>query len=773
MFIGSSVKRKEDPRLLRGRGRYLDDVALPGALHLAFVRSPHAHAVVTDVTATRARSLPGVVAVMTAGDLALPPILAEFRGEGYRNVGWPALAGERVRFVGEAVAVVVARNRYAAEDAGDLVEVRYAPLPVVATADRALQTDSPCIHDGVPGNVYFRRTYTCGDVEEVFARAPVVVSGTFCHQRLSGSPLEGRGIAADWDATNGLTVWASTQIPHVLRTGLARFLGLPESSVRVIVPEVGGGFGPKMTLYPEDLVACAVARRLARPVKWIEDRRENLLTMTQAREQTIEAAMAVDRDARILGLRARVVCDTGAYPTFPVTAILEPMGTAQILPGPYRVPAYSYMIAAVASNKCPSGAYRGVGMGVGTFVVERLMDKAAEATGLDPAAVRRTNLVRPEEFPYTSASGLVYDSGDYHKTVTAALSVFDYAGARAAQVRYRAEGRLVGIGLSTFTEYTGMGPGTFARRGMVEIPGYDSATIRVEATGNVRTHVSCPSQGQGHETVFAQLVASALETDLHTISVIPLDTAVTPPGSGTFGSRAVVSGGGALVRAAARVKAKAVAARLLEASPDDVVLSDGRFFVRGAPSRALTWKDIARAASLPGAAGHPGAAPELEASATYDPPPAAFSNGAHIAMVEVDRFTGQVALLRYVIAEDCGPVINPLIVEGQAHGGLAQGVGEALYEDLRYDAAGQPLTTTLMDYVMPAAVETPTVELVHLETPSPNTEGGFKGMGESATIGAPACIANAVSDALGRPVDALPITPDRVLEWLQATQRSR
>ncbi len=775
-MIGHPLRRKEDPRLLRGGGRYVDDMVLPGALHLSFVRSPHAHAALAAIDSTRARAMSGVIAVMAAMDLALPPILAEYRGEGYHNVGWSPLARDRVRFVGEAVAVVAARSRYIAEDAADLVEVRYDSLPVVSSAALALQPGAFPIHSDVPGNVYFRRTYTHGDLDGAFGAAPVIVSGTFRHQRLSGCPLEGRGIAAEWDAKGRLTVWASTQLPHVLRTGLARFLNLPQSSVRVIVPDVGGGFGPKMNLYPEDLVACAVARRLERPVKWIEDRRENLLTMTHAREQTIEAAMAADREGRILGIRAYVVCDTGAYPAFPVTAVLEPMGTAQILPGPYRVPAYAYTTMAVASNKCPLGAYRGVGMGMGIFVVERLMDKAAAATGLDPVALRRINFVRADEFPHTSASGLVYDSGDYHKTAEAALAAFRYADARVEQARWRAEGRLVGIGLSAFTEYTGMGSKTFACRGMAEIPGYDSATIKVDASGGVRTYVSCPSQGQGHETVFAQLVAQVLELDPSEILVAQLDTDLVPPGSGTFGSRAIVAGGGALTRAAARIKAKtlAIAAHLLEASPDDVVVEKSRFFVRGSPARAVTWKDVARAAHAPLAAGLPeGVGPGLEVSSTYDPPLAAFSNGVHVAMVEVDRHTGQLTVLRYVIAEDCGPVVNPQIVEGQTHGGLAQGLGESLYENFRYDANGQPITVTFMDYLLPAAVETPQVHLVHIATPSPGTEGGFKGVGESATIGAPACIANAVSDALDRPVDTLPITPERVVRWLETPGGTR
>jgi aerobic carbon-monoxide dehydrogenase large subunit len=768
--VGSALRRKEDLRLLRGAGAYLDEVALPGALHLAFVRSPHAHAAVEQVDTSRARSADGVAAALSAADLVLADIVAEYRGDGYHHAGWPPLARDRVRFVGESVAVVAASNRYAAEDARDLVDVQYRPLSVLASAEQAMQPDAPRLHETVPGNVYFHRTHTHGDLEAAFARAPLVVQGTFCHQRLAGCPMEGRGIAVDWDPSGRLTVWASTQMPHVLRGALARFLGLTESHVRVIVPDVGGGFGPKMNLYPEDLIACALARRLGRPVRWSEDRRENLLAMTQAREQTVEAALAADRHGRILGIRARVICDTGAYPAFPVTAALEPMGTAQILPGPYDVPAYAYSTMSVASNKCPAGAYRGVGMGVGIFVVERLLDKVAGATGLDPAQVRRINFVPAGAFPHTSPSGLVYDNGDYHRTAEAALSAFRYAEARAEQARQRAEGRLVGIGVSAFTEYTGMGPSTFARRGMVEIPGHESATIRVDASGGLHAHVSCPSQGQGHETVFSQIVAQVLGLDPAEVDVCALDTDLTPSGSGTFGSRAVVAGGGALMRAATQLKAAAmaIAARLLEASAGDLTAEDGRFSVKGSPSRSITWNEIAKAGAARMAADGTPTDGRLCATSSYDPPPATFSNGVHVALVEVDRSTGQVVVVRYVIAEDCGPLVNPLIVEGQAQGGFAQGLGETLYEDLRYDANGQPLTVTFMDYLLPTALETPGVQLVHLETPSPNTEGGFKGVGESATIGAPACIANAVSDALGRPVDVLPITPERVLAWLRA-----
>jgi carbon-monoxide dehydrogenase large subunit len=763
-YIGRSVRREEDRPLLTGRGRYVSDIVLPGMLHLAFVRSPHASAAITRIDAARARALPGVEAVFTAADLPMKPIVADFTGENYAMTAWPPLARERVRFVGEPVAVVAARDRYVAEDAADLVEVEYALGPAVASVDAARHKGAPLVHDGVAGNVFFKRDHREGDVEGAFSRADVTVQVTLRHQRLCGLPLEGRGLVAAVQPDGRLHVWASTQTPHGLKAGVARFLSMPEDAVRVTVPDVGGGFGPKMHLYPEDVVVCAAARSLRRPVQWVEDRRENLSAMSQAREQRIDAVLAADKDGRILALGAVVYCDSGAYSLYPLTPVLEPMGTAQIMPGPYRVPAYAYRTHAIATNKCPAGAYRGVGMTAGVLVMERLMHRLAAATGLDPAEVRRRNFIGPNEFPYTAPTGLVYDSGRFEETLRAATTAFGYEQARREQAALRRGGRLVGIGLSTFVEYTGMGSKTFQRRGMVEVRGYDSATVSVDAAGRAEVGVSCPSQGQGLQTMYAQLAAGELGLDPADVEVTMLDTDAVPTGSGTFGSRAVVSGGGALVQAAAQVKVRAVeiAARLLEASVDDISQTGGMFSVKGSPERGVTWRDIARAAHGPGQ-------PGLAASSTYDPPPAAFGNGAHLAMVEVDRETGQVAILRYVIAGDCGPLVNPMIVDGQTQGGLAQGIGETLMEEVVYDESGQHLTSTLMDYLIPTATDTPRVQIVHLETASPNTVHGFKGMGESATIGAPACLANAISDALDRAVDTLPISPTRVVELLQQT----
>jgi carbon-monoxide dehydrogenase large subunit len=770
-YIGKPLRRKEDPRLLCGQGQYVADLARPGAVHLAFVRSAHAHARITRVGIARARALSGVAGAFVHADLGVGAIRAEYTGPNYHGVGWPVLADGVTRYVGEPIAAVAAGDRYTAEDAVDLIDVDYHPLDVIASVEAARREGAALVHGGVPANRFFRREHRHGDVDAAFAQAPVRVHGRFRHQRVSGSPMEGRAITAEWDARGRLTVWLSTQVPHLARTGLARCLRVGESEIRVIAPDVGGGFGPKMHLYPEDVAACAVARLLGRPVTWIEDRRESLLAMSHAREQTIDASLAADRDGRIVALCAAVVCDSGAYPVFPVASVLEPMGTAQIMPGPYRVPAYAYVTESMATNKCPIGAYRGVGMAVGVFVMERLIDKLAAAVGADSAEVRRRNFVAPDAFPYTAPSGLVYDSGRFADTLASTLARFDYAAARVAQAQARRDGRLIGIGLSTFTEYTGMGPKTFARRGMVDVPGYEAATVKVDPSGQARVYTSCPSQGQGLETVYAQLVAGELGLDPAAVHVAPVDTDSAPRGSGTFGSRAVVVGGGALIRAAAQVRAKAsaIAAHLLEAAMDDLVLADGRCHVRGAPERAVGWEAIAHAAYAPTVAGLPdGFEAGLEASSTYEPDGAStFSNGAHAAMVEVDAGTGEVHILKYVIGEDCGPILNPLMVEGQTQGGLAQGIGEALLEEVVHDDTGQVLSATLMDYLLPTAAEVPNVEIVHVETPSPITERGFKGMGESAVIGSPACIANAVSDALGVAVDALPITPTRVLELIR------
>jgi carbon-monoxide dehydrogenase large subunit len=757
-YTGARVRRVEDPRLLQGRGRFLDDITLPRLLAVAFVRSPHAHAAITRVDADAARATAGVVAVVTADDLRgrARPLAPRLEGGGFTPTAWPALADGVARFGGEAVAAVVATSAYAAADGAERVVVTYAPRPV-ASADDAL----------AGGDVLVRRRFRRGDVAAAFARARVVVRETFAHGRCAASPLEPRGVIADWDG-DALTVWASTQTPAILRRALAAALGLDETRVRVVAPDVGGGFGLKMHVFPEDVAVAALARLLGRPLKWVETRRENLAAATHARAQRMEVEVAADDEGRLLALRARAISDAGAYHAYPPTAALEPLGSTAILPGPYTTPAYEYEAIAVATHKPPLGAYRGVGMTMGAFVMERALDLVATRVGLDPAEVRRRNLIARDAYPFTSASGMTYDSGDFPKALEQALAAVGYEDARAEQRAARAAGRCLGIGVACYTEYTGMGAEVFRRRGMADVPGIEAATVTVNADGTVRCATSFPSQGQGHATTIAQVLADRLGVPLEWIRVVPVDTQGAPAGSGTFGSRGAVAIHGTVVAAADAVREKMarLAGHRLEASPADVVLGEGRAAVRGFPDRSIALAEIARLAYSPGLDTPEGLGPGLEATVYFDPPGPTFSGAVHAAVVEVDRETGRVTVRRYAVAEDCGPVINPMIVDGQIQGAVAQGIGEALFESVVYDPEGQLLSATLMDYALPKAADVPPLEIGHLETPSPVMPGGIKGMGEGGTIGAPAAVANAVADAvrhLGIAVTALPIRAETLV----------
>jgi carbon-monoxide dehydrogenase large subunit len=739
-----------------GGGAYLDDLRMPGLLHAAFVRSVHAHAEVRRVDVARARGAPGVAAVLSGQDLtaSITPFAPRLEGQGFWPTAWPPLAPHRVRFVGEAVAALCAGSPAQAADACELVEVDYEPLAPIDDVESALAPGAPLLHDGVPGNVLFRRDYSYGDVAGAFARAHVVLRETFSHGRCSASPLEARGLIAAWEGDR-LAVWSGTQAPYIFRTALARAFRLPDDHVRVIVPDTGGGFGQKMHVLPEDVAVAALARVAGRPVKWIETRRENLAAASQAREGRVEIEAAADRDGGLLAIRARVIADNGAYHIHPLTAALEPPGTASILPGPYRTPAYAWEALAVATNKPPLGAYRGVGMTMGAFVMERTLDLLAGRLGLDPAEIRRRNLIPRDAYPFTSAAGFVYDSGDYPKALEMALELAGYDALKRERDEARTRGRLLGVGISCYTEYTGMGSATYRQRGMVEVPGPEAARVSVGVDGTVRCLLSFPSQGQGHATTAAQLVADQLGVPLEQVVVSQPDTADTPEGSGTFASRGAVAQQGAAGAAAVTLKKKILdfAGGLLEASPADLLLDGARVTVRGMPDRGVTLADVARAAGTA----------TLEVTERFDPPGPTFSGAVHVASVEVDAETGRVTVRRYVVVEDCGPVINPMIVEGQVHGAVAQGIGEALGERLVYDESGQLLTGSLMDYALPAAADLPSFTLGHLETPSPLTPGGRKGMGEGGTIGAPAAIANAVADAvkpLGIAVTSLPILPE-------------
>ena len=707
-----------------------------------------------------------MLAVLTGRDIegVVAPLAPRLVAPGFAATAWPALALSRVRFAGEPVAIVAADTAYAAADGCELVSVGYEPLPAVADIGAALAPSAALLHPEHGKNVLFEHRHRCGDVDAAFRSAAVVLVETFTHARCSASPLEGRGVIAQWEGDT-LTLWTGSQVPHVFRAALARALGLAEARVRVVVADTGGGFGQKMHVMPEDLAVAALARRIGRPVKWVETRRENLASASHAREARVEIEAAAGASGVLLGLRARVYSDAGAYHVHPLTAALEPLGTASILPGPYRTPVYDFDVVAVATNKPPLGAYRGVGMTMGAFVMERTLDLLADRLGLDPVAIRRRNLLARDEYPFTSASGLVYDSGDYPKALDLALRLAGYERLTRERDAARRHGRLLGVGLSCYTEYTGIGAATYRRRGMVDISGHEAATVAMAPDGGVTCRVSFPSQGQGHATTIAQLVADQLGVPLESVRVTQPDTETAPAGTGTFASRGAVVQSGAVDAAAATLRGKllAVAASVVEASPADLEIRDGRVTVRGVPDRGIGVSEVARLAHSASHGRLPdGLEPGLEATQVFDPPGPAFSGAVHVAAVEVDPETGRVTVRAYTVAEDCGPVINPMIVEGQVHGAVAQGIGEALGERLVYDESGQLLSGTLMEYALPAAAALPAFTIGHLETPSPLIPGGYKGMGEGGTIGAPAAIANAVADAvkpLGLSVTALPILP--------------
>ncbi len=767
-LVGAAVRRREDPALVRGAGRFVDDLVLPRTAALAVVRSPHAHARLRRLEVGPAAARPGVLAVLTAADLdgRVDPEPAVGIPSDCRRPPRPLLARDVVRYVGEPVAAVVAEDRYLAADTAAAIEVDWSPLPAVADPEAALAPGAPRVHAGLPDNVALRWSWSHGDVEGGFARAARVVRLRLVNQRVAGLAMEPRGCLAEY--RNGtLTVWAGTQTPHRLRAGLARILRLPESAVRVIAPDVGGGFGCKIGFYADEALCALAAVRVGRPVRLVLTRREDLLTTTQGRGQVNDVEAAVAADGRVLALRCRTLADLGAYleALTPYPGLL----TGRLLTGPYRIPAASYELTSVFTNAMATAPYRGAGRPEATYLLERTMDAVARALGLDPAEVRRRNLIRPDEFPYRAPSGLVYDSGRYEAALDRALERVDEPGFRERQRRARAQGRYLGLGLSTFVETAGVGPSKAA-----PMPGWESGTVRVEPSGRVTVLTGTSPHGQGLETAFAQIVADRLGVALDDVAVLHGDTAVVAAGTGTFGSRSIAVGGPALVRSVEKVLAKArrIAAALLEAAPEDLVWEPGRFVVRGAPGRAATLAEVAAAAHA-GRGLPPGLEPGLEATTVWDPENFTYPSGTHVAVVEVSPETGEVRLERLVAVDDCGRVVNPMLVEGQIEGGLAQGVGQALWEQVVYDEGGQCLTASLMDYAAPRADALPTFELDRIETPSPVNPLGAKGCGEAGTIGSTPAVVNAVLDALA-PLGVthldMPLTPARVWAAIQAAR---
>jgi carbon-monoxide dehydrogenase large subunit len=767
-WVGASVPRKEDRRMLLGRGRFTGDLARAGVLHAAFARSPLPAAEVGAIDISAALRVPGVAAAFTAADLGEPYLLAVLEREEFTPTRMPLLAGDEVRFAGEPVAIVVADDPYAAEDGAELVDVDWRPRAAIADIVSARDPDARPVHPELTGNCLVDLTMFDDErLPGIFAAAPVVVDAVFTSARVAALPLEGRACVAEWDDRDRqLILHVSTQVPHQVRSGVAQALGLPEHGVRVLAPDVGGGFGLKCVVGREEVAVAAAALRLRRPVRWVEDRQENLTASFHGHEQRYQVRAAFGRDGGILGLAAEIDCDVGAYSAFPFTSAVEPLMACTELPGVYKVPAYAARGRAVATNKAPTAPYRGVSRPQIVLVMERLMEKAARELGLGPLEVRRRNLIGPGEFPYTGVNGITYDEGSYRESLDLAERRVAEAGWLQEKIKIYNGGWLAGIGYACFSERTAYGTPAMSQRRMAMTPGYDTALVRMDPTGEVIVTTGTCGHGQGHETTFAQIVADRLGVHPDRVRLRQGDTDLASYGWGTWGSRSIVIGGGAAGRAAEQVgrQLRQVAAHLLEASADDVELSGGSARVRGDDSSALPLSELARVVHF-----QAHRLPEelrygLEARATFDPP-GTFSNACHAAMVAIDPGTGHIRLRRYLVVEDCGVVINPVIVDGQVRGGVAQGAGAALLERVRYDAEGHPGSTTLMDYLAPTAAELCPVDVVHLETPSRFSETGAKGMGEGGTIGAPAAVLNAVNDALrpaGLSFDHIPVLPAEV-----------
>ena len=712
--------------------------------------------------------------MLSGADIAseIPPLRVEYdatRAPRHKSCDWPVLAHGKVRFVGEPVAVVVAVNRYVAEDAANLIDVEYDPLDTVWDVEKALTAETVLVHDEWGDNLMQEIKVEIGEVSKAFQAADCVVAERFVTGRHMAMPMETRGCVASFEAaTDSLTVWSSTQTPHVVRTHLARAINFPEHHIRVIAPDVGGGFGLKAHLFGEEVLAAFLSRRLNRPVKWIEDRREHLTASLHAKHQVVYGELALKKDGTILGITGRYISDVGAYSDYPWGSALEAGHAASAMPGPYKIPAYRFEALSVATNKTTIGPYRGVGLPIAVLTMERLMDLAAQKLGIDRMELRLRNMIRKADHPYTTITGAEVESGSHQEALRMALEMIGHEEFRTQQQRLREQGKYIGLGVGCYIEGTAPSSQAFQAMG-APVGGYESATVRMDVNGKVTVLVGTHSHGQSHETTFAQIAADELGVPLADVKVIEGDTMAIPYGWGTWGSRSAVTGGGATIFASRKVREKLLraASRLSEVPSDDLQLADGMVQRKQDGATVVPIKDIAQRILY---AQFVGEEPGLEATSHYEPPPSTHSNATHVATVEVDSETGQVKLLRYIVVEDCGTIINPMVVDGQIQGGVAQGIGTALYEQALYDENGQFLTGTLMDYLVPTAVDVPRVEIGHIESPSPYTPTGIKGMGEGGAIAPPAAIANAVADALapfGVRINEVPITPERVLQAIE------
>jgi carbon-monoxide dehydrogenase large subunit len=766
-YVGKALKRKEDPRLLRGIAHYVDDMKLLGMLHMGIVRSPYARARIRNIDTTKARNAPGVVAVVTGEDVrdAIGSVPCAAQIPDMKPAPRPVLALDEVRFVGEGVAAVVASDPYALRDALELVDVEYEPLSAVVDTEKALRKESPRVHDGLPNNAAYHWALEGGDVKKAFKEADRVVKQRMVNQRVIPVAMEGRGVLAQYDrGDNRLTLWSSSQIPHILRTQIAAMLNFPEYGVYVIVPEVGGGFGSKLNVYPEEALACHLAMKLEKPVKWTEGRRENFLATIHGRGEICEMELAVKRDGTLLGMRARILADLGAY--YQLLTPLIPTLTGLMICGCYKLPNVHVEITGVLTNKMSTDAYRGAGRPEATYFVERALNAVAAELKMDPVALRRKNFPKPKDFPYATATGLIYDTANYQGAMDLALKKAGYKKLRQEQAAARKKGWLVGIGVASYVEICALGPSSAMPAG-----GWESATVRIEPTGRVRVLTGSSPHGQGEETSFAQIAADMLGVTMDDVNIVHGDTSAVPYGIGTFGSRTLAVGGTAMYRCLEKLRDKLlkIAGHLMQEDPAKLVLRGKQIVSKRDPKKSMAFGEVVGAAytakTLP-----PGVEPGLEATHFFEPSNFTFPFGTHVAVVEVDRETGDVVLRKYIAVDDCGKVINPLLVEGQVQGGVVQAMGQAFFEEAVFDEQGQLLTGELMDYAIPRAADIPRIETYHTVTPTPVNPMGVKGVGEAGTIGATPTLVNAVVDALShlgvRHID-MPLKRERIWKTIR------
>ncbi len=768
-LIGKPVRRVNDARLLTGHGKYVDDIKVSGMLHMAVKRSDQAYAKIKSIDTQAARELPGVSAVYIYQDIAdlVKPIIATSKMADYHPTEVDVLANEFVRYVGQPVVAVIAENRYIAEDACDLITIDYESLGVATDLEAAAKDDAPCLYASLNTNVVLKRSFERGEVDSIFQTADIVVQERFRFKRKTSIAMENRGYLAQYDVgLDTLTLYTSTQVPGIIRDAIAHFLNLSGAQIHVVAPDIGGGFGGKTSLYQEEILVCLFARKLEQSIKWISDRLEDFTSTSQGFDELIDAKIAATHDGRIVGLQADVLSDIGAYSIYPWTAAIEPVQVVSFMPGPYKIAAYRGSVRGICTPKPPLGPYRGVGRPISTFVMERLMDMLATQLKIDPYQLRLMNLVQPEDFPYKTASGLVWDQSAFVEGLQKAALQIQYEDFRQQQAKAKVEGRWIGIGIATYAELSGIGSKISASPGMPINTGTDTCVMSLDSTGSVTAAFGSCDYGQGHNTTLAQVVSQHLGAKMSDIKIVSGDSKAVPQGTGSYASRTAVISGGAAILAANELQAriKRMAAYLFSVTPQEITINLS-MIIDITTGKSISLKEFTTALYAQMGRIPADVREELSVAKVYDPIFGTTSSGTHIVVVEVDPILLSVKILRYVIAEDCGQMINPMIVDGQIRGAVMQGIGAALYEEVVHNEDGQILTVNLVDYLVPTAVESVDIDIIHLETSASNTLGGFRGMGEGGTIGAPVAISNAVSDALSQhniKITELPITPNQL-----------